>query len=92
MCESCGPSGGPGIYIGLSAFVSTQPEIQRLSRSSEVEISVHDMKIGSLALALDKITQEQLLVPVRRLGETVTFTKSGPLEEILQDFAIKIAE
>lgn len=108
FCEDCGSSGGPGIYIGLSAFVSTERELRTLegsdsvderprrpgslTGSGEVQMKVQGMSMGSLALALDRIAPGQLLVPVGRLGEEVTFTKSGSLEEILQDLAIKMAE
>lgn len=96
------------MYIGLSAFVSTERELRTLegsdsvdeelrrpgslNGSSEVQMKVQGMSLGSLALALDKIAPGQLLVPVSRLGEDVTFTKSGSLDEILQDLAIKMAE
>jgi hypothetical protein len=80
------------IDVGLSAFVTTGRDFRRVDRSSKVTINVQGMSMGALVLALDRITHGQLLVPVGKFGEAVTLTKSGPLEEILRDLSIQMAE
>lgn len=99
LCEKCpDPEPSPGdsavmrpVTLGLAAFAHPQRRgSSQLSGSTKIRFCCHQISLGNLALALDKIAVDRICVPVARLREQVTLSMEATLEEVVAALGLSI--
>ena len=90
VCEDCPPK--PTAPSGPAVLISPTGKIQKLKRTTKVRLHCRNLSLGSLAIALDKVSQEGIAGPVTRFSERLTLSRTGTFEEVLTVLGLTFAK